>query len=138
LTNNEIIEPFVEYYFNTITSIDDVNNSFNDVVKHERDVNNSFKIIHDYGRIIEEIDRVDNHDNITNTHSAPLIVDSGLHYIPTIINLNLPKTLDVNKEYLNMSIIQMCNNINLDTKHRIIGLYNVVFKKVKFKTTIGR
>jgi hypothetical protein len=67
--------------------------------------------------MIEEIDRVDNHDNITYTHSAPLIVDSGLHSIPTIINLNLPKALDIYKEYLNMSIIEMCNNIHLNTKH---------------------
>jgi hypothetical protein len=83
---------------NTITSIEDVINSFNEVVQHEQSINNSFKIIHDYGRIIEEIDRIDSHENITYTHSAPLIVDSGLHSIPIITNLNLPKTLEVYKE----------------------------------------
>jgi hypothetical protein len=89
-------------------------NAFNEVVQHEGSINKSFKIIHDYGRIIEEIDRVDNYDNISYTHSTFLIVDSCLHSIPTIINLNLPKTLDVYKEYLNMSIIEMRNNIHLD------------------------
>jgi hypothetical protein len=92
LTNIEAAEPFAEYYFHTITSMEDVINAFNEVVEHERNINNSFKIIHDYGRIIEEIDRVDNHDNIIYTHSTPLIVDSGLHSIPTIINHNLPQT----------------------------------------------
>jgi hypothetical protein len=37
-----------------------------------------------------------------------------------------------------MSIIEMCNNINLDTKHRIIGLYNFVFKVFRLKTTLGK
>jgi hypothetical protein len=37
-----------------------------------------------------------------------------------------------------MSIIEMCNSIHLDTNHRIIGLYNVVFKIFKFKTTLGK
>jgi hypothetical protein len=87
---------------------------------------------------IEEIDRVDNHDYISYIHSAPLIIDSGLHNIPTIMNLNLPKTLDVYKEFLNTNIIEMYNNIHLDTKHRIIGLYNVVFKVCIFKTTLGK
>jgi hypothetical protein len=61
----ETSEPFAEYYFNTITSIDDIIKALNDVIQHERCSNNFFKIIHDYGRIIEEIDRVNNHDNIT-------------------------------------------------------------------------
>jgi hypothetical protein len=37
-----------------------------------------------------------------------------------------------------MSIIEMCNNIHLDTKYRIIGLYNVVFKVFRFKTPLGK
>jgi hypothetical protein len=37
-----------------------------------------------------------------------------------------------------MSIIEMCNNIHLDIKHRIIGLYYVVFKVFRFKTTLGK
>jgi hypothetical protein len=58
LTNNGAIrkgvtEPYAEYYFNTITSIEDAINAFNDVIQHERCINNSFKIIHDYGSIIE-------------------------------------------------------------------------------------
>jgi hypothetical protein len=64
-------------------------------VQHEWNINNSFKIIHDYRRIIEEIGRVDSHNNITHTHSSPLIFDSGLHNIPTIININVPKSLDM-------------------------------------------
>jgi hypothetical protein len=31
----------------------------------------------------------------------------------------------------------MRNNINLDTKHRNISLYNVVFKVFRFKITKG-
>jgi uncharacterized protein Veg len=54
--------------------MEDVINVFNEVVEHERSINNSFKIIHDYGRIIEEIDRVDNHDNISYTHSDILLL----------------------------------------------------------------
>jgi hypothetical protein len=46
LTNNEASEPFAEYYFSTITSIEDVINAFNEVIQHERNINNSFKIIH--------------------------------------------------------------------------------------------
>jgi hypothetical protein len=88
--------------------------------------------------LIEEIDWVDNHDNITYSYSAPLIVDSCLHSIPTRSNLNLPNTRDIFKEFLIMSIIEMCNNIHLDTKHRIICLYNVVLKVFKFKTNLGK
>jgi hypothetical protein len=39
---------------------------------------------------------------------------------------------------LNMSIIEMCNNIHLNTKHWIIGLYNVIFKVFRFKTTLEK
>jgi hypothetical protein len=56
LINNEVSEPFVEYYFNTITSIEDVINAFNEGVEYERNINNSFKIIHGDKRLIEEID----------------------------------------------------------------------------------
>jgi hypothetical protein len=34
-----------------------------------------------------------------------------------------------------MRIIEMCNNIHLAIKHRIIALYNVEFKLFKLKTT---
>ncbi|GMO12851.1 MAG: hypothetical protein Ta2E_01540 [Mycoplasmoidaceae bacterium] len=37
-----------------------------------------------------------------------------------------------------MSIIDMCNNIHFDTKHRIIGLYHIVFRVFRFKTTKGK
>jgi hypothetical protein len=37
-----------------------------------------------------------------------------------------------------MSIIEMCNNIHLDTKHRIIGLYNVIFKVFRFNITLDK
>jgi hypothetical protein len=37
-----------------------------------------------------------------------------------------------------MSIIEMCNKIHLDTKHRMFGLYNVVFNVFRFKTTLGK
>jgi hypothetical protein len=37
-----------------------------------------------------------------------------------------------------MSIIEMCNSIHLDSKHRIIGLYKVVFQVFRFKTTFGK
>jgi hypothetical protein len=53
LINNDASEPYVEYYFNSITLIDDVIRAFDDVIQHERNINNSFKIIHDYGRIME-------------------------------------------------------------------------------------
>jgi hypothetical protein len=38
----------VEYYFNTIASIEDVINAFDEVVRQENNVNPSFKIVHDY------------------------------------------------------------------------------------------
>jgi hypothetical protein len=37
-----------------------------------------------------------------------------------------------------MSIIEMCNNIHHDTKHRIMALYNEVFKVFRFKTILGK
>jgi hypothetical protein len=37
-----------------------------------------------------------------------------------------------------MNIIERCNNIHLNTQHRIIGLYNVVIKVFRFKTTLGK
>jgi GT2 family glycosyltransferase len=71
-----------------MSSFEDIIRAFDDVIQHKRSINNSFKIIHNYGMIIEEIDRVDNHDNITYIHSTPFRADSGLHSIPTIININ--------------------------------------------------
>jgi hypothetical protein len=66
--------------------------AFDDIAQLERKLIIFFKKIHDYGRVREEIERVENYNQIFNIHSIPLIVDSYLISIPTIINLNLPKT----------------------------------------------
>jgi hypothetical protein len=58
----------------------------------------------------------------------------SFHSILTIIKFNLPKTIDVYKEYLNKSINEIYNNIHLNTKHMIIALSNVVFKRLRFQT----
>jgi hypothetical protein len=86
LTNNNPSETYIEYYFNTITLIEDVVTAFHDVIQHERNIKNFFKIIHDSGKCIEEIYRVDNHDDITYTHATTLVDDSGLYRLPKIIN----------------------------------------------------
>jgi hypothetical protein len=72
LINNDPSETYVEYIFNTFASIEDIIISSDDMVHHEQTINNAFKITNDYERIIDEINRIDNHDDISYTNSAPL------------------------------------------------------------------
>jgi hypothetical protein len=138
LINYDAVEPYAEFYFNTIISIENVINAFNEIVQSARSINNSFKTIHDYGKIIEEIDKRNKFDITIFTLPAFLIFDFGLHYIPTIINLILSKTQEIYKKYLYTSIIEMYNSSHLHIHHRIIALYNVEFKYLYFQLLVER
>jgi hypothetical protein len=101
-------------------------------------MNNLCKIIHDYGRTKEEINREYHHDSISYSRSTFHIHKGRLHSIPPINNVNISTALDVYKEYLNISIIEIFNKVHFDTSYKNIALYNVVFKVISFKITLGK
>jgi hypothetical protein len=48
-------------------------------------ITHHFKNVHDYGRIIEDLDRADNHKSISYPHEYLLASDNALQSIPYII-----------------------------------------------------
>jgi hypothetical protein len=66
----------------------------------------------------------------------PTINNDNPHNIPVVIKD--AESFEKFKEYLKLSITEMCELIHFDTQHRIIALYNVVFKVYRFVITAGK